>query len=222
MRTKVKWIFGSIIIFTSIICLIIFLFRSNILEACGTFMAPGGNYSADIAILEGTEYIDRGVVKKGFELLSAGKVKRVAVVLHRIAPSHRPFALNEDYPLLVQKELETIGLSKDICKVIVTHIHDPITLISAEEALKVLSQDHIKSAILLSQGFHTRRSYLVYQYLSTPLQIKIFPYACFNQYELGHWWLNERAVRDFWAELLKLAYYIVRGHIPLKLQYSLS
>ena len=52
-------------------------------------MGPQGNDLADLAILEGNEFIDRGVVKNGMGLLSSGKVKRLIVVLHLIAPSHR-------------------------------------------------------------------------------------------------------------------------------------
>ena len=59
-------------------------------------MAPEGNYIADVAILEGNEFIDRDIVMSGINLLSSGKVKRIIVVLYLIAPSHRPFALNED------------------------------------------------------------------------------------------------------------------------------
>ncbi len=34
------------------------------------------------------------------------------------------------------------------------------------------------------QDFSTRRSFLAYQFAGIPLQIKIFPTACFTEYEL--------------------------------------
>jgi hypothetical protein len=76
------------------------------------FMAPEGNYTADVAILEGNEFIDRGIIARGVNLLIAGKVKSIVVVLHRIAPSHKPVAINEDYPSLVKKEMEVLGLKE--------------------------------------------------------------------------------------------------------------
>jgi hypothetical protein len=185
----------------------------------GRFMAPDGNYVADVAIMEGDEFIDRGVVKSGMNLLSSGKVKRIVAVLHRIAPSHRPFALNEDYPGLVRTELEAIGLKDRDFKVIVTHIHHPVTLTAARGALATLSKEDVKSAILLSKGFHTRRSFLIYQHLGAKYQIKIYPSACFNAYQPDHWWSQEHGVRDFTAELLKLAYYVAGGYIPFKFNY---
>jgi hypothetical protein len=219
MKNRVKWLWGGICLSLFLIIILIFTFRVTILMRAGQFMAPEGNYIADVAILEGTEFIDRGMVMSGMNLLSSGKVKRIIVVLHRIAPSDRPFAFNEDYPHLVKKEMKALGLKERDFRIIVTHIHQPITLTAARGALETISKEDVKSAILLSPGFHMRRSYLVYQHLCVPFQIKIFPYACFNSYQLDHWWSQEDGLRDFAAELLKLAYYLAGGYIPFKLSY---
>ncbi len=219
MKSKVKWIWRGICLSLFIIISLFFLFREAILMRAGRFMAPEGNYSADVAILEGTEFLDRGMVTRGMDLLSSGKVKRIIIVLHRIAPSDRPFAFNEDYPQLVKKELEALGLKERDFRIIVTHIHEPITLTAARGALETLSKEDIKSAILLSPGFHARRSYLVYQHVSIPYHIRIFPSASFNSYQLDHWWSQERGRRDFVAESVKLAYYLAGGYIPLKFSY---
>jgi len=219
MKNRIKWIWGGICLSLFLIIILIFSFRVPILMRAGQFMAPEGNYIADVAILEGSEYINRGMVMRGMNLLSSGKVKRIIVVLHRIAPSHRPFAFNEDYPHLVKKEMEALGLKERDFRIIVTHIHDPITLTAARGALETISKEDVKSAILISPGFHTRRSYLIYQHLCNPLQIKIYPSACFNSYQLDHWWSQEGGLRDFAAEVLKLAYYLAGGYIPFKLSY---
>jgi len=219
MKNRVKWIWGGICLSLFLIIILIFAFRVPILMRAGQFMAPEGNYIADVAILEGSEYINRGMVMRGMNLLSSGKVKRIIVVLHRIAPSHRPFAFNEDYPHLVKKEMEALGLKGRDFRIIVTHIHDPITLTAARGAMETISKEDVKSAILISPGFHTRRSYLIYQHLCIPLQIKIYPSACFNSYQLDHWWSQEGGLRDYAAEVLKLAYYLAGGYIPFKLSY---
>jgi hypothetical protein len=219
MKNKPKWIWGGICLFLLLSIIMIFSFRVAILMQAGKFMAPDGDYIADIAILEGTEFIDRGVLMKGLNLLSSEKVKRIVVVLHRIAPSHRPFAFNEDYPSLVKKELEALGLKERDFEIILTRIHHPITLTVARGVMDVLSKEDVKSAILVSPGFHTRRSFLAFQYAGLPFQIKIFPSACFNSYQLDHWWSHEGSVRDFATELSKLAYYLAGGYIPFKFSY---
>jgi len=219
MKNKVKWIWGVICLSLLLMIILVFWFRVTILMRAGLFMAPEGKYIADVAILEGNEFIDREILMKGMNLLSSGNVKKLIVVLHRIAPSHRPFGLNEDYPDLVRKEMEALGLKERDFKIIVTHIHHPITLTEAKGAVETISKEGIKSAILLSKGFHARRSYLVYQHVCSPFQIKIFPSACFNSYQLDHWWSQELGLRDFVMELLKLTYYLAGGYIPFKLSY---
>ena len=219
MKSKGKWIWAGICLSLFLIILLIFSFRVPILMRAGRFMGPQGNDFADVAILEGNEFIDRGIVRNGMDLLSSGKVKRLIVVLHLIAPSHRPFALDEDYPNLVKKEMETLGLKEGDFRVLVVNIHHPITLTEARGVAETISKEDVKSAVLLSPGFHARRSYLVYQYACNPFQIKIFPSACFNSYPIEHWWSREYGLRDFATELLKLAYYLAGGYIPLKLSY---
>lgn len=182
-------------------------------------MAPAGDYKADVAILEGAEFIRTGVVTSGMDLLSSGKVKRIVIVLQNIAPAHRPYGINENYPDIVKQKLKNLGLKETEFKVIVVPIRHPVTLKEAEVALEALSKENIKSAILLSPGFHTRRSYLAYQYVGIPLQIKIFPSACFTEYQLNNWWVQEPGVRDFTTELFKLVYYLAGGYIPFKFYY---
>jgi len=57
------------------------------------------------------------------------------------------------------------------------------------------------------------------QFAGIPLQIKIFPTACFTEYEPDQWWTGYSGIRDFGIEAWKLAYYLVGGYIPLKFSY---
>ncbi len=177
-------------------------------------MAPTGDYTADVVILEGADYISAGFVKAGMDLLSSGKVKRIIVVIHRIAPAHRPFGINGDYPDAVREKLKDMGLKQQEFKVIVAPIRNPVTLKEAKTVLADLSQDHIQSAILVAPSFHTRRSYLAYQSVGKPLQIKIYPMACFTSFHQDKWWTDEAGWRDFGTESIKLVYYLVFGYIP--------
>ena len=219
MRKKGSWIWGAIGFCLVLLIAFAFIFRTAILTRAGQFMAPTSNSPADVAILEGEEFLKRSVVTSGMNLLASGRVKRLMIVLHNIAPSHRPFALNEDYPTHVKRQLEALGLKEKDFRVIVTHIHEPITLTAARGAMETISKENVKSAVLVSAGFHTRRSYLIYQYVSNDYHIKIYPAASFNSYQLDHWWSQDGGLRDFCSEFVKLVYYWVRGFIPLKLSY---
>lgn len=219
MSRKSQWIWSGIFLSVFLMIVIAFFFHAAILLHAGQFMAPGGNYEADVAILEGSEFVPTGMVLQGLNLLSSGKVKRLVVVLHRIALLHRPYGLNTDYTNIVRKELLDQGLKEKDFKIIETTIRNPVTLTSAKAALDALARENVKSAILISPGFHARRSFLAYQFAGIPFQIKIFPSACFTEYELDQWWEKYNAIRDFGAEVLKLAYYMVGGYIPLKFSY---
>jgi hypothetical protein len=217
-----KLIWGVVCVLAIVGVVLVFLFREVILLEAGRFMAAEANQIegvADVVILEGTEFISRGMVSKGIELLSLGKTRRMIIVLHSIAPNDRPFALNDDYASSVKKELRSLGIQDSIFRIIVNHIHNPVTLVSASGTLEALSKDGVKSAVLVSSGFHMRRSFLVYQHLCLPLNIKIYPIACFDTYEPKHWWDQDDGPRDFLSELQKLMFYMVKGYIPLKLSY---
>ncbi len=222
MKGKSKSIWGVICISVIVAVILVFSYREAILLEAGRFMAPEVSQIedvVDIAILEGTEFIGRGVVSTGMQLLSSGKARHMVIILHRISPNHRPFAVNEDYPSSVRMELQNLGLKDSAFTIIVTPIRNPVTLTSAKGALQILSRDGVKSAILVSPGFHMRRSFLVYQHLSIPLNIKIYPVACFDRYQVSNWWNEDNGVREFFEEVQKLAFYMVRGYIPLKFSY---
>lgn len=222
MNKKVKWLCSVIGLFIMISIILAVSFKEKILIGAGKFMAPESSLTegmADVVILEGTGTIGKSVVAKGIELLSSGQAKHMAIVLHSIGKNHWPFAFHEDYPSSVKMELQKLGLKDSDFTIIVTPIRNPVTLTSAKGALQILAKDRIKEAILVSPGFHMRRSFLVYQHLSLPLKIKIYPVACFDRYQLNDWWSHDYGPRDFLLELQKLALYMAKGYIPLKISY---
>lgn len=220
MKRKTKWILRTICISAIVAVIFVISFRETILVEAGKFMAPEATQIegvADVVILEGTGTIGKTLVSKGVELLSSGKARRMVIVLHNIAENHWPFAFNEDYPSSVKRELLKFGLKDSDFTVIVTPIQNPVTLTSAKGALKTLAGDGVKKAILVSPGFHMRRSYLVYQHLSVPFNIKIYPAAC--GHDVNNWWNQDNGPRDFLSELQKLAFYMAKGYIPLRFSY---
>jgi len=222
MRKKIKLCCTGIGLSLILGMVLVFSFREKILIAAGNFMAPETNSlegPADVVILEGTEFIGITKVSKGLEILSSGRARRMVLVLHRIHQTYRPFAITENYPSSVHKELQRLGLNDSDFTVIVSPLRDPITLTTAQFVIDRLSREGVKKAILVSSGFHTRRSYLVYQHLASPLNITIYPLACFDAYPLKNWWNEGHGARHFFGELQKLVAYLVMGYIPPRLSY---
>ncbi|HYB19576.1 MAG TPA: hypothetical protein VEH09_01535, partial [Thermodesulfobacteriota bacterium] len=125
---------------------------------------------ADAVILEGNDIVETEAVAKGMKLLSSGRAARLIVVIHQVPEKRRPFAIPEDYPTLIKKELKVLGLREEQFEVLVTPVNHPVTLSEAKLVLQVLSGEGVKSGILLSKGFHTRRSSWVYRQVGIPLQ----------------------------------------------------
>jgi uncharacterized SAM-binding protein YcdF (DUF218 family) len=111
------------------------------------------------------------------------------------------------------------GLREDQFAIIVTPIRNPVTLKEAQFAMKQIDTSSVRSAILVASSFHMRRSYLAYQLVAKPLNLKIYPVALFTEFEQHDWWSDESGWRDFVTESAKLFYYLARGHLPLRLSY---
>lgn len=221
MKNKSKWVWGAIglagfLLLASGSC------ETFLLEA-GTFMAPVDDRMegvADIVVLEGVDHIERDLAAKAAGMVSSGKARRMAVVLNRV-PEDNPSVEIEAPPSVVQKALDGLELDETSCRIIVTSFRHPVTLTSAKEVMGVLAGEGVRKVILVSPGFHTRRSYLVYQSLGEPLQIRIYPHASFDGHNHGidRWWTQYHGVHDFVEQGLKLAYYMIRGYIPLRFSY---
>ena len=223
MTKKIKWFIGSIGLFVIVTLVLAFSLRETILVKAGKFMAPEDikiEGISDVVILEGTEFVGATMVSQGLEVLSSGKAKRMVIVLHGIAKKYRPFAMQEDYPSLIRMELHKLGLKDSDFTIIVTPLRDPITLTTARFVLDALAKDGVKKAILISSGFHMRRSYLVYQHAAMPFSITIYSLPCFDAYPRNNWWNEGHGARHFLLEIQKLSIYMAMGYIPLKISYS--
>lgn len=150
-------------------------------------------------------------------LLSEGRANRIVVVLHQFPKEGQIFALEGKYAQLITDELEHLGLEKEKVQVISAPIDGhPITLSEARFVVSKLFQKGVRSAILLSNGFHTRRSIGVYKQEGTRLGLQVVPYPYFIEYERNFWWHKTQGISDFFAESFKLAYYLVNGYVTIK------
>jgi uncharacterized SAM-binding protein YcdF (DUF218 family) len=112
--------------------------------------------------------------------------------------------------------LGALGLGADQIQLIEVPVNHPVTLAEAQCVVSVLSGNGVKSAILLADGFHTRRSYWAYKKVGSSLGIEIIPCPYFAPYQNENWWKKDEGVRAFAIELAKFVYYVLRGYIPAK------
>lgn len=202
-------------ILSGLTLVVLLLSYRTILIAAGNFLAPEGVGNADVVIVENSELIREKSLKLGIDMLSSGRAKRL-VIVYQNSENERIFDRPLNYNLLLTQKLEPLGLKKEQIQVIEVPTEHPITLTEARTVLSVLSRSGVKSAILLAEGFHTRRSYWAYKQVGSPLGMKIIPCPYFMKYRYEDWWTKIKGVSDFTYESLKFIYYVLRGYIPLK------
>lgn len=172
-------------------------------------------------ILGGTQVLKNGAINAGIRLLSNGKANRmVVVVLHQLSKEDQLFGLQEKYAQLLIHESEQLDLERGRFQVILAPINGhPVTLNEAKFVVAKISQNGIRSAILLSEGFHGRRSFGVYSQEGARVGLHIIPSSYFTEYKNDNWWQHAKGVHDFFGESIKLAYYLVQGYVSIEYLY---
>jgi len=90
-------------------------------------------------------------------MLSSGRANRLVVVDYGSAVEQVSNRL-ENRGLLLARRLEGLGLKADRIQVIEVPPGHPVTLGEAQIVLSILSKSGVRSAILLADGFHTRKA----------------------------------------------------------------
>ena len=193
----------------------LFFFYQAILSAAGRYLAPEGTGGAEVVILEGAEVIREPAVRIGLNLIASGRAERLMVV-YQNSEDNGIFGWPLEYDLFLAQKLGDRGLKKDQIQIVSVPQEHPITLTEARIVLFNLSQGKIQRAILVTEDFHTRRSYWTYKGVGASLGIDIIPYPYFTRFKSDTWWHQGMGVRSFLEECLKFFYYLCRGYIPLK------
>jgi hypothetical protein len=208
--------FAKIILVVLVVLSGLILMHRPILSGAGKFLAPTSKESAEVVILEGTQIAKRSALKTGIALLSDGRAHRMVVVLHAPLREGEVFALPGVYPQFLIDELVCLGLKKEKVEIISAPIPGhPITLSEARFVVTKLSREGVRSAILVCEGFHTRRSFAVYKQEGDKLGLHIVPCSYFTEYKSDSWWRDTQGISDFLVESLKLSYYLLRGYLSM-------
>jgi uncharacterized SAM-binding protein YcdF (DUF218 family) len=207
-----KIIFSVILL--GLVVLLAFYYQT-ILIGMGRFLALERLGKADVVILEGTELIREEAVMTGLKLISSGNARRL-VIVYQESEEEKIFGRPLDYNLYLIRKLKDLGLKEDQIIVLGVPKEHPITLTGAQIVLSNISKRGVKSAILLAEDFHTRRSYWTYRKVGSSLGIEIIPHAYFTKYRNENWWEKAEGLREFFGESIKFFYYLVRGYIPVK------
>jgi uncharacterized SAM-binding protein YcdF (DUF218 family) len=213
-RTKTRKAYYFLIAL-GLILVIVFLSHETMLTEAGRFLSPEGRGDADAVIVEGIELRKEKAVEMSIRMLSSGRVNRLVVVDYGSIVKQAP-GQPENRAFSLARKLESLGMRADQIQLIEVPVDHPATLGEAQFVISVLSRSGVRSAILLADGFHTRRSYWTYKEIGSSLGMKIIPCPYFVSYRNEDWWRKNEGVHAFVRELAKFVYYVLRGYIPPK------
>jgi hypothetical protein len=77
----------------------------------------------------------------------------------------------------------------------------------ALQVAKFLEDNGIRSVLVVSPGFRSTRSHLVYNHVLGPRGIRVQCVAARAPFSVDDWWHTWHGVQDVWLEFSKLLYY---------------
>jgi len=92
---------------------------------------------------------------------------------------------------------------------------EPISLNAANHIRNFLTAQHLKSVIVLSPGFRSQRSALVYTTVLTPAGVTVGCVPVFGKETPQNWTETWHGIEDFALQFVKLQYYrfyVLRWH----------
>jgi hypothetical protein len=197
-----------------ILVLVLLVVVPSALMGFALYLTPQVAEMGDAVVVEGGQ---EGLVRAGVSIVREGRARQIILILHRYSPKGQLFDIQDIYPDQIGKTLEAWGMKKDQYQVWVVPINGhPITLEEAHYVAPRIYRAGIRNAILLCEGFHTRRSLLAYQTQGDPLGIRFIPYTFFPYYNRNSWWKATDGIKEFGSQIVKLGYYLFNGYIPLR------
>jgi hypothetical protein len=162
--------------------------------------------------LEGGDGVDKRLLIEAAQEMRSLPAPRLVIVIHQDAKLATD-KVNSASKLEMQ--VHQLGLHDDQFTVLRTPRTHPITLNEASVVLNKLSAEGVRSAVLMTDGFHERRSYLVYKQVGIPLGISLTACTGFLEYTRDNWWMTSVGWREFLEEVTKTSYYYTRGYLRL-------
>jgi hypothetical protein len=192
-----------------------------VLRGIGNYLAPCVSGSADVVVIEADAVVKKAAIRVAAKTIASGRARRAVVVLHWPLDEGKLFLGQEQYPQLVIAEIGRLGLQKEKTQIISVPIGGhPITKTEAQFVLMRLSTQGVRSAIVLSEAFHGRRSLGIYDKEARQYGIKVFACPYFLGYSVNSWWRDVQGINDLLSESIKLTYYLFHGYLSVESLFS--
>ena len=207
-KRKLTWKFkGSILLF---LFLLLILLRNPVLYSFGSFLVfdSGEISKADIVILEEDVNSKEGL-KYCLNLYSKGFCKEIWAV--KLVDTSMIYS-DEEYLRFINSVLDSSGYKVKL-KFFIYDVEHPVTLNKSLQILDSMKIKNYSDVILVTNAFHSKRSFKVYNKIFQPKGITIQSKVYYTRAKLDDWFKNSYGLRYVLPEYIKYVYYSFRGFI---------
>ena len=207
-RTKLTIKFKLLILL--IVAIFLFIYYKPILDSIGYFLVARTELpaTADVVLFE-EEVIFRDGIFECYNLYKTKNVKDVWIIrlpdTAVIIPEYR-------IEKVMRESLDSVGVVFPF-KFFPYETEHPYTLNKSKMVADSLKKYGYKDVILLTDGFHSRRSYEVYKKIFKDQGINLYVTTYFGEIKPDGWWTKSNGFRRVVTEYLKFFYYTVKGYI---------
>ncbi len=170
-------------------------------------------HKSEIAILEMENLPSKKFLSSIASLYQKKTFSRLIVVIREDKTNQSFFtAVEKEQKLLSLLASQNIDISAiQILKIVTSKLGDSDE--SAKNILKVVVSENLKSILLLTREFESKRVLLVYRknLQSLPLQISAFPFP--SDYTASNWFLSDDGLKEVSSEFFRYIYFLIRGII---------
>ena len=207
-KRKLTWKFKGIIFL--FLLLLLFVLINPILYSVGSFLVydSGDISKADIVILEEDVNSKEGL-RYCLDLYNKGLCKEIWAV--KITDTSMIYS-DTEYLNFINSVIDSNGYKVKL-KYFIFDVEHPVTLNKSLQILDSMKIKNYSNAILVTNAFHSKRSFKVYNKIFQPNGITIQSKVYYTKAKLESWYKDSYGLRYVFPEYLKYVYYIFRGYI---------
>jgi hypothetical protein len=205
---KLTWKFKGILLL--FLLLLVLIFHNPILHSIGSYLVydSGEISKADIVLLEEDVNSKEGL-KYCLDMYNKGFCKEIWAV--KITDTSMIYS-DEEYLNFINSVIDSNGY-KIRLKYFILDVEHPVTLNKSLQILDSMRIKNYSSIILVTNAFHSKRSYKVYSKIFQTTGITIQSKVYYTKAKLEDWYKNSYGLRYVFPEYIKYVYYRLRGLI---------
>ncbi|MCX7832607.1 MAG: hypothetical protein N2490_00130 [Ignavibacteria bacterium] len=193
-----------------VLIILVYIFQKPILTSIANFLIIQElqTNTADVILMEEDNLI-KPCIEKCNSLYSEKSCKEVWIIR---LPSKQNIIPEEKLGKVLKETLDSLGYKFNY-RFFYYHIEHPYTFTKSNIISDSLKKYGYSKVILLTEAFHSKRSFNAYKKILIPQGIQIYCSVYYTDYNTTNWWNYADGFRNVISEYMKLIYYWIKGYI---------